>query len=45
MVRANPTLAVALIRDLAGRMLAAEERARDAEARALEAEGRAGKAS
>ena len=31
MVRSNPTLAVALIKDLANRMLAAEDRARDAE--------------
>ena len=41
MVRSNPALAVALIRDLANRMLAAEERAREAEARALAAEERA----
>ncbi|HEV8438739.1 MAG TPA: cyclic nucleotide-binding domain-containing protein [Methylomirabilota bacterium] len=40
MVRTNPALALALIRDLANRMLAAEERARDAEARAKEAEDR-----
>jgi len=31
MVRSNPALAVALIKDLSGRMLAAEERARAAE--------------
>ena len=41
MVRSNPTLAVALIRDLANRMLAAEDRAREAEDRARQAEGRA----
>jgi len=41
MVRSNPALAVALIKDLANRMLKAEEVARDAEKRALEAEGRA----
>jgi CRP/FNR family transcriptional regulator len=41
MVRSNPTLAVALIRDLANRMLRAEEVARDAEKRTLEAEQRA----
>jgi CRP/FNR family transcriptional regulator len=41
MVRSNPALAVALIRDLANRMLRAEEVARDAEKRALEAEARA----
>jgi CRP-like cAMP-binding protein len=40
MVRSNPALAVALIRDLANRMLAAEERAREAEARTLAAEER-----
>ncbi|HLF49048.1 MAG TPA: cyclic nucleotide-binding domain-containing protein [Methylomirabilota bacterium] len=34
MVRSNPALAVALIKDLSGRMLAAEERARAAEDRA-----------
>ncbi len=34
MVRSNPALAVAIIRDLATRMLAAEERAREAEDRA-----------
>ena len=39
MVRTNPALAMALIKDLSGRMLAAEERARDAEKRAREAEG------
>ena len=38
MVRSNPALAVAMIRDLANRMLAAEERAREAEGRALAAE-------
>ena len=41
MVRSNPTLAMAIIRDLANRMLAAEERARNAEARAVAAEERA----
>jgi len=41
MVRSNPALAVALIRDLANRMLAAEERAREAEARSAAAEERA----
>jgi CRP/FNR family transcriptional regulator, cyclic AMP receptor protein len=41
MVRTNPALAMAIIRDLANRMLAAEDRARDAEARALAAEERA----
>jgi CRP-like cAMP-binding protein len=40
MVRTNPALAMAIIKDLSGRMLAAEERARDAENRAREAEGR-----
>jgi CRP/FNR family transcriptional regulator, cyclic AMP receptor protein len=41
MVRSNPSLAMAIIRDLASRMLAAEDRAREAEARAVEAETRA----
>ena len=41
MVRTNPALAVALIKELANRMLAAEDRARDAEARAIAAEERA----
>jgi CRP/FNR family transcriptional regulator len=41
MVRSNPALATALIKDLANRMLRAEEVARDAEKRALEAEERA----
>ena len=40
MVRSNPTLAVALIRDLANRMLVAEDRARAAEDRAREIEER-----
>jgi CRP/FNR family transcriptional regulator, cyclic AMP receptor protein len=40
MVRSNPALAMAIIKDLSGRMLAAEERARDAGNRAREAEGR-----
>ncbi len=34
MVRSNPALAVALIRDLVNRLFAAEERAREAETRA-----------
>jgi len=38
MVRTNPALANALIRDLVNRLLAAEERAREAEARAAAAE-------
>ena len=41
MVRTNPALAHALIRDLINRMLAAEDRARGAETRAKEAEERA----
>jgi CRP/FNR family transcriptional regulator, cyclic AMP receptor protein len=41
MVRTNPALAVALIKELSNRMLAAEDRARDAEARAVAAEERA----
>jgi len=41
MVRSNPALAMALIRDLANRMLVAEDRAREAETRALAAEERA----
>ena len=40
MVRSNPALAMAIIRDLANRMLAAEERARNAETRAAGAEER-----
>ncbi len=40
MVRSNPALAMAIIRDLANRMLAAEERARNAEVRATLAEER-----
>ena len=40
MVRSNPALAMAIIRDLANRMLAAEERARNAEGRAIVAEER-----
>jgi CRP/FNR family transcriptional regulator len=39
MVRSNPALAMAIIKDLSGRMLAAEERAREAEKRVREAEG------
>jgi CRP/FNR family transcriptional regulator len=41
MVRSNPALAVALIKDLANRMLRAEDVARDAEKRAQDAETRA----
>lgn len=41
MLRTNPALAAAIIKDLASRMLAAEERARDAEGRTLAAEERA----
>ena len=41
MVRSNPALAAALIKDLVNRMLRAEDVARDAEKRALEAEARA----
>lgn len=41
MVRTNHALAMALIKDLSDRMLAAEERAREAEKRAQEAEDRA----
>jgi CRP-like cAMP-binding protein len=44
MVRSNPALAVALIRDLANRMLAAEDRARAAEDRAREIEQRSQRA-
>ena len=40
MVRTNPALALAIIKDLVGRMLAAEERAREAENRARELEER-----
>lgn len=40
MVRSNPALAVALIKDLSNRMLRAEEVAREAEKRAKEAEAR-----
>ena len=39
MVRTNPALAMAIIKDLSGRMLAAEERAREAEKRAQDAQG------
>ena len=39
MVRTNPALAMAIIKDLASRMLAAEERAREAEERRQKAEG------
>ena len=41
MLRTNPALAHAIIKDLANRMLAAEDRAREADARAKEAEARA----
>ena len=41
MVRSNPALAAALIKDLINRMLRAEDVARDAEKRSLEAEARA----
>ena len=41
MVRSNPALAAALIKDLINRMLRAEDVARDAEKRALEADARA----
>src|SRR5262249_19926931 len=40
MARSNPALAMAIIRDLANRMLAGEERARNAETRAAAAEER-----
>ncbi|MBI1728958.1 MAG: cyclic nucleotide-binding domain-containing protein [Candidatus Rokubacteria bacterium] len=40
LMRTNPSLAMAIVKDLSGRMLAAEERARDAEKRASEAEKR-----
>jgi len=40
MVRTNPALAMAIIKDLVGRMLAAEDRAREADDRAREAEER-----
>ena len=40
MVRTNPALAMAMIKDLVGKMLAAEERAREAENRARDAEER-----
>jgi len=43
LVRSNPALALALIRQLATRMLEAEDRAREAEARTREAEARAPK--
>ena len=41
MLRSNPALAHAIIKDLANRMLAAEDRAREADIRAKEAEARA----
>ena len=41
MVRSNPSLAMAIIRDLASRMLAAEDLVREAETRATDAEARA----
>jgi CRP-like cAMP-binding protein len=40
LMRVNPSLAMAIVKDLSGRMLAAEARARDAEKRANEAEKR-----
>lgn len=40
MVRTNPALALAIIKDLVGRMMAAEDRAREAEERARDAEER-----
>ena len=40
MVRTNPALAMAIIKDLVGKMLAAEERTREAENRARDAEER-----
>src|SRR5712664_1995412 len=45
MVRSNPALAMATIKDLASRMLAAEDRARDAEERRRKAEGEGGAGS
>ena len=39
-MRTNPALALAIIKDLVGRMLTAEERAREAENRARELEER-----
>jgi len=45
MVRSNHALAMALIKDLSERMLAAEERARDAEKQTQEAEDRAQEAA
>jgi len=45
MVRTNPALAMAIIKDLASRMLAAEDRARDAEERRRKAEGEGGAGS
>jgi len=44
LMRVNPLLAMAMVRDFSGRMLAAEERAREAEERAREAEKRASEA-
>ena len=38
LMRTNPSLALAIVKDLSGRMLAAEERAREAENRARDAE-------
>ena len=40
LMRVNPLLAMAMVRDYSGRMLAAEERAREAEKRASKAEER-----
>src|SRR5262249_49422362 len=44
MVRTNPALAMAIIKDLVTRMLAAEDRAREAEERTRKAEERASEA-
>ena len=45
LMRTNPALAMAIVKDLSGRMLAAEQRAREAEKRARDAEGGAGEKS
>jgi CRP-like cAMP-binding protein len=45
LMRTNPALAMAIVKDLSGRMLAAEARAREAEKRARDAEGGAGEKS
>ena len=41
LMRINPSLAMAIVKDLSGRMLAAEQRSREAGERALDAEKRA----